>query len=284
MATLFMNNVVTGESRPLSIDGASAEERLAKALEMADAEGGSQQVIISEHPFDSPSTAAAEAKPGAATVLSSAEDLAALNLSTPAIPKPASPTSLPPEYSDTLVISINPTSEISVQIGSAWTPLSQLPVPPTPAFPVPVYAQFCTQWRQAGSVILTGPQTYTKEVSYTTGMSTTDSTTLSAELGVSYGALSAKLSATIGHSITTSQQTTISDTYSIDVPDGKTSVYILWQLLGSIIFLGADKTPIEWSGVDKIGFVDLRVSFPNPGSGRISQMNTVYSDQTTFNS
>ena len=280
MPTLYMNNVVTGESRPLNVEGETVAECYQKAMELSGDQVSSQPIVISEHPFDARQATASDTPQSAATVLASAAELAALNLPTPAIPKPTSPTDLPPESSATLVVSVNPTSDLYVLGGSgAWYPVSSLPSAVTP-FPSPVYAQFSTYWKQIGSAVITGPQTYTKSVAYTTGMSTTDSTTLSAEFGISYGALSAKLSATIGHSVTTSQQTTVTDSYQISVQAGTTSVYVLWQLMGEIIFLGPDMTPIEWSFKTSIGIGQISFTFPN--SGRISQINTVYSDQTAF--
>ena len=280
MPTLYMNNVVTGESRPLNVEGETVAQCYQKAMELSGDQVSSQPIVISEHPFDARQTTASDSPQSMATVVSSAAGLASLNLPTPSVPKPTSPTDLPPETSDTLVVSKNPTTDLYVLGGSgAWCPVSSLPPAVTP-FPSPVYAQFSTYWKQIGSAVLTGPQTYTKSVSYTTGMSTTDSTTLSAEFGISYGALSAKLSATIGHSVTTSQQTTITDSYQISVPSGKTSVYVLWQLMGEIIFLGPDMTPIQWSWKLDNGIIKLSFTFPN--SGRISQINTVYSDQTVF--
>ncbi|WP_146250817.1 hypothetical protein [Nonlabens dokdonensis] len=204
------------------------------------------------------------------------------NIPTPPIPKPTSPNDLPPTESNKLIVSSNPISNLNINLnGKAFVPSSKFPT--RPSFPTNIHLQFSTYWKQVGTAVIVGEQVYIKEISYTNGMSTTKSETLSAEVGVAYGALSAKITATVGHSVTISNETTITDTYNINVSKGTTTVYVLWQLVEEYLFVDSNGQPINWSGnIFPGGLIGLPVTFPN--EPKLNQSNTVYSDRTDFKS
>ena len=202
------------------------------------------------------------------------------NIPIPPIPKPKSLKDLPPDESNKQIVSSNPISDLNLVLNGRGFISSNDPYI-EPAFPTNIHLQFSTYWKQVGTVVIVGEQVYTKGISYTNGMSTTNSETLSAEVGVAYGALSAKLTATVGHSVTISNETTITDSYKISVAEGTTTVYVLWQLVEEFLFVDSNDKPINWSGEWKLGLgISLPVTFPN--EPRYNQSNTVYSNRTNF--
>ncbi|HEX4302137.1 MAG TPA: hypothetical protein VHZ78_05060, partial [Rhizomicrobium sp.] len=89
-----------------------------------------------------------------------------------------------------------------------------------------------TQIPEGGSLSIT--------ISQTTGISTTDTESISAELGITGGGLSATMSATFSHSVTTSQENTLSKTMSVGPPPpGMIRVWVCWQLVDELVALDA---------------------------------------------
>lgn len=277
MKQLFAYNVATGGMTTLDVTETPNANPIEAALAQLHASGfdggNASHLIITENAIPDWQPKVEKAPIAAAARVSGSD------LPTPPIPKPASPTVLPPQKSNELVVSCNPVSGLYVQLnGQGYIPANQPAL--SPPFPTSVNLQFSTYWEQVGIAIVTGQQVYTKSIGFTQGMSDTNSQTLSAEFGVSYGALSAKVTATIEHSITISSETSVTDTYEITVPSGTTSVYVLWQLKEKFLFVDGAGQPISYSGKLNIGPFLIPASFPN--DPRFNQSNTVYSDRTDF--
>ena len=100
---------------------------------------------------------------------------------------------------------------------------------------------------------------YTRESSVKHGMSTTDELSVSATVGYSgYGA-SASLTVAYSHSVTVTDEQSLTQTYQIDPEKGKIKAYCLW-LLSTIFILEVDgirrdptKNPLEVAWVDDCG-------------------------------
>jgi len=172
----------------------------------------------------------------------------------PPVPKPANKDSFPPQKSPEILVS---THDIAVflyfwgdkgESQGAYVPAVAEGLATNPPFPVPSKIAYKRYWMNTGSYQLIGPQHFSKAITTTQGMSKTKSTTLSAELGIEAKVLSAKLSATTGTSITITDETSVTETYSFDVQDGTTVVYTLWHLIEEFTLVDNANNPIEWSG------------------------------------
>lgn len=181
----------------------------------------------------------------------------------PAVPKPANKDDFPPQKSSEILVS---THDIALffyfwgdegESHGAYGPVDAPPKGFTlePPFPVPSKILYKRYWINTGSYKLIGPQNFSKAITTTQGMSETKSTTLSAELGVAVKGLSAKLSITTATSITITEETSVTETYSFDVKVGTTVVYTLWQLVEEFALVDNASNPIEWSGRLKLKFV-----------------------------
>ncbi|EHR02944.1 hypothetical protein [Bradyrhizobium sp. WSM471] len=103
----------------------------------------------------------------------------------------------------------------------------------------PVYQLVLRQfWRPVGKSYHRIPvgNTLTISVTKTQGVSSTVSQSITASLGISYGALSAEVSATFSKSVTTSDESSYTETVQISPPaDGMVRVWVLWQLVHEIV-------------------------------------------------
>lgn len=276
---LYAKDVVSGGIKPLNLSDNPTQQELDNAIkQLADAQHIGPFILSNDPPPKDELVPASLKELIKPKLLHSLDD-GASGLPTPTPPKPTSPTNLPVGQSDELIVSTSPVTGLYVKSIDTGAYLSSNFPGLQPAFPQTTYMQLSTYWKQVGLAVLVGPQTYTHTVSFEKGMSSTDSTTLSAELGVSLPHLSAKISSTTSHSVTTSEATTITDSYELKIEAGKTTVYVLWQLMVKLLFLDKDLTPVVWNGDLNIG-KKIPLTFPN--EKRISMFNTVFSDPTTF--
>jgi len=98
-------------------------------------------------------------------------------------------------------------------------------------------------WRPVGKSYHRIPvgNTLTISVTKTQGVSSTVSQSITASLGISYGALSAEISATFSKSVTTSEESSYTETVQINPPpDGMVRVWMLWQLVHEIVAIRKD--------------------------------------------
>lgn len=111
--------------------------------------------------------------------------------------------------------------------------------------------------------------TFTQSVTQTSGISTTDESSLAAELSVGTDGLSAKITATFSHSVTVSQETSITKTYTVGAPDpGLVRAWALYQLMDEIVALDASGNVIpvdaghgDVSWVPQLPFADTSGAF-----------------------
>ncbi|WP_430475048.1 hypothetical protein ACQ0MK_04800 [Thalassospira lucentensis] len=281
---LYARNAVSGKTTQFDFPDTSSQEELENAMAQFSKARPAQPVIISTASPPKATRAASAPNQQAQSERLVSLKSSASGLPTPTPPKPTSPTKFPPEHSEELIVSTNRITGLHINHRNTYVPA----LPPIkgwstdPEFPQIAYVQLSTYWKNVGTAVITGPQTYTHTVSYEQGMSVTDSETLSAELGVAVGDLAATINRTTNHSITTSETTTITDSYELSVADSQTTVYILWQLIAKLRFLDANKRPINWKGsirVPPLG-APLPATFPN--EKRLSMFDTVYSDRTNF--
>lgn len=117
----------------------------------------------------------------------------------------------------------------------------------TPTFPTQqiTYKRY---WLNTYSVTVQGPQSFSRKITTAEGMVQTEITTMSAELGVKTANLSAKVSISTSSSVSISESKQQEDTYSFDVPDGKTGIWTLWQLVDVYFFVDGNGVPITWTG------------------------------------
>lgn len=218
--------------------------------------------------------------PHGLAILLSDKDLVAAkaeDAKVPPIPRPTDVNSFPPVVSDTITVAQGPLGPINVAAGNGYVSSDatsvqtdsggSLPISFSP--PVP-HCRVLLQryWKNLASYQIVGPQTFTRTVSLTEGTSQTDAQTLSAELGVSFQGISASLSQTLSTSITIESSTTVTESYSIDVPSGKTFIYTIWQLVDAILIVDANGNPVTTSG---------QISLSIPGVGAPFVMNIPYS-------
>ncbi len=191
---------------------------------------------------------------------------AAEDMKVPPIPKPSGVNSFPPGVSETITVARGAFGPIKVSAGNAYLRSdatsvqnndgSTISVSFNPAVP---NCQVVLQryWQNLASYQIVGPQTFTRSVSLTEGSSQTDAQTLCAEIGVSFEGFSASLSQTLSTSITIMSSTTTTETYSITVPDGKTFIYTIWQLVDVVLLVDATGAPFSATG-------QLFLTFPMP--------------------
>ncbi len=276
MKSVHIQNVITGNS--IKVDIPVTEKRnffdnLNRRLKEEGLYGIKDQLVISE-----------AINNNARSVISPTNTQNITNIPTPAIPRTNSPLEIPPSTSEELIVSKNKVENPSVSIDGSYIPINDLKNigPVTPAFPNEIYLQFSTYWKQIGAAAITGDQDYSKSVTFTSGMSKTDSTSISAQLGVNVQGLSASISKTVGHSITINSETTITDMYDIKVSKDKTTVYILWQLVQKYVFVDAKGTTIEWTGHFGTSIPSIGITTKFPNDPRYNESNIVYSDRMNF--
>lgn len=196
----------------------------------------------------------------------------------PPIPIPPNKHSVSPPKSSYLTISTTPYYKTGDHATKGTVPLSVV----APGFPnIPAYNKsegqsewvtpdFPTQqitykryWLNTYSVTVQGPQSYKRTITTKEGMVETDITTMSAEFGVQSEFLSAKVSASTSHSVSISESTEQTDEYSFDVPEGKTGIWTLWQLVDVFFFVDGNGDPITWVGDGHIDMGIIKPTFPN---------------------
>lgn len=131
-----------------------------------------------------------------------------------------------------------------------------------PKMTKPQHLDFYTYWVSLYSHIVESGVSFSKTLTSTIGMSKSLTKTLSAEVGVVYGGLSASISASISYGVTITKSSTVSDTYKIEVPEGKIGVWTLWQMVERFVIATDDARPegsnlaykpLEWDGKLKAG-------------------------------
>lgn len=207
----------------------------------------------------------------------------------PAVPKPANKDDFPLQKSAEILVSTNDVAVCLYFWGKkgeshgSYMPVDSLPKGFTtkPPFPTPSKILYKRYWVNTGSYQLIGPQSFSKAITTTQGMSKTKTTTLSAELGVAVKGLSAKLSTTVSTSITITEETSVTETYSFDIKAGSTVVYTLWQLVEEFVLSDSASKPIEWSGRLIVGGI---VSLPAKFKDNVFTNNSkrYVSDPVTF--
>jgi hypothetical protein len=184
----------------------------------------------------------------------------------PPVPKPTSKDDITPNESSDLLISANNVDLFFRFNGGAFMPVNNPPAQMRldPPFPAGAKIAYKRHWHKVYGTTIHGPQHFSKEISTTHGMSETNSQELSAELGVDIKGLSGKLSATTTHSITISDESKVTDTYSFDVPKHKVCVYSFWELVEVFALVDAAGNPISWQGgVWLFNLAKFSADFPN---------------------
>ncbi|MDO3382383.1 hypothetical protein [Gilvimarinus algae] len=171
----------------------------------------------------------------------------------PPVPKPANQDEFPPNTSTSVLVSTSDSNFFIYFWGDdgedhgSYAPANQ-DTYTDPQFPLQSKIQYKRYWLNTGSYKIIGKQQFSKSIATTQGMSTTDTQTFSAELGVAVNGLSAKLSESTSTSITISEQKTVTETYSFEVPEGKVCVYTLWQLIEEFALTDQAGNEIVWRG------------------------------------
>ena len=103
-------------------------------------------------------------------------------------------------------------------------------------------------WRRVVHVVLNDGGSYAETLSFTHGVSKTDSISMAVEVGVTTGdvGLSAALSATFETSITISDEVTEQRSFSYTAPENTTVVFVIWQLMEEIAALDASNNVVNW--------------------------------------
>lgn len=244
----------------IPMDG-NAENSVGEALAKAGVGAAERKnVLLSETPFAS----FAEVAAPETRVLTTEDMVAASGL--PPIPQPTNPDSALPEKSEVMVVATKPAPPLFVTFGDGRVPISTFQQPPfsvSPAFPTGNQIQYKRYWVRLAMQVLTGPQTYEHGIQSTQGMSVTDEKKISASIGIAVKGLSASLTATFSHSVTVSQQETVTNNYTVPVPAGKTCNWALWQLIDEFVILDSDGAPLVWNGKAKMGGIaSFSISFP----------------------
>lgn len=210
--------------------------------------GGNAPMIISENQFKS-----------------------ALLKDAPPIPKPQNANDVPPQNSTTSLIASNSSQPLLYHVvqtnGNDMGYMSQQTIQNfinqpsivegksiSPALPAYTLEYNC-HWRQADYQRITGPQSFQYTATTTEGMSQTDQSSWSASLGVSVGNLSASLSEDFSQSVTISDSNTVQHQYNITVPDGKIGIWILWQMVFTVVAVDPSSgNQISYSGMMNVEY------------------------------
>jgi hypothetical protein len=169
----------------------------------------------------------------------------------PPIPKPKNKDDYPPQQSSEKLVSTHDIRLfiwIKTKHGRKYLPVESYRKHLLPPFPVQPKIVHKLYWMNTGIDKLIGPQHFSKAITTKRGMSKTNSATLSAQLGVAAKMLSAKLSQTLSSSITITEEESVTESYSIEVKDGSTVIYTLWQLIEKFALVDNAGNPIEWKG------------------------------------
>ena len=139
--------------------------------------------------------------------------------------------------------------------------------PKTPGWkiqpPIPNYhLVYRTFWMRLNMQRVPGPQSFEYSVSTTEGISETTSLELSAQLGVQTPYLSASLGITFKREINVSKEKSETRTYTINVPEGKIGIWVLWQLIQEFIAIDNSGKQILWSGKVSNGFLGFNAKLP----------------------
>lgn len=201
---------------------------------------------------------------------------------TPPIPVPTRISDIPPATSEVLVVSNNPVNPLYILNHStgAYESLYKFPWNLTPPFPSPVTIQFIVYWKRLYYDLLPADQPFSKTITHTKGMTKTDSETLSAEIGVGFDGLSAKLSATIGQSVSTTEETEVSTTFSLTPKKHKSAVVTIWCLVEKYTFLHGNEI-LNYAGTASY-IPDFPVTYSVPNISRINTTNIVRESITYF--
>lgn len=137
-------------------------------------------------------------------------------------------------------------------------------------------------WRPVGKSYHRIPvgNTLTMSVTKTEGVSATVSQSITASLGISYGALSAEISATFSKSVTTTEESSYTETIQINPPaDGMVRVWVLWQLVHEIVAIRKDGTVLPKGDRDH---ANRKADVAWEGRGRRSSGAWVNYDDTSW--
>jgi hypothetical protein len=147
-------------------------------------------------------------------------------------------------------------------------------------------------WKQLVWVILDPGTEFSRAVTITSGSSTTNtvsqsfSQTIGVEVSASagWGPFSAEVKASYSqtsteeevHSVTFSEEHSVTDTYSVAIDPAKTMVYALWQLVDVFVIVDDSKNPIHIS--DTLNYVEI----PEVTAVEFPSSNVIYQSVTRF--
>jgi hypothetical protein len=170
----------------------------------------------------------------------------------PQIPVPLNAGSVPPDVSESIRIAVAPLEEPFIKVAGTWKSIPVLKKNGwklEPEFPTAdlAYDRF---WSNMGSFIIRGPQKWQRSVTTKEGMTESTAFTLGLELGLgkSLENIAKKLTATFQKSFSVTKETTITETYALDVPAGQIAVFTLWQLVNEVVILDSSGNEYAWTG------------------------------------
>jgi hypothetical protein len=102
-------------------------------------------------------------------------------------------------------------------------------------------------WRKIAQRVVDPGTGFSVEYTTTHGISTTDTSQLSAEVGVEVEGVGVTIQAGFSNSITTSTETTVTNTYPYTGPADATTVWALWQLMEELVALDDNEKVVSWS-------------------------------------
>jgi hypothetical protein len=224
-----------GKWLPTDVEEFSDIGRIRAHLEAAGFQvSENDELIISDHVIEVPALTALEA----GTI--------------PPVPVPPNSSALPPDLSETVQVAAAPFEEPFIKLAGNWKSIPALKKKGwklEPDFPAGnlAYNRF---WLNTGSFIIRGPQKWQRSVTTKEGMSETTAFSLGAELGLgkSFEKLTGKLTATFQKSFTVTKEVSVTETYSLDVPEGRIAIFTLWQLINEVVVLNFAGNEMEWTG------------------------------------